>query len=160
LPLDALRQYLRWVRNTPSSDDTGEVFLLRKLAKDPTNAMIRERLVALYQSLGLSRAKHYEARCHSLDFLALVQEANLGLLLALNKIADFDPTAGASFRTWAYAWARGQIQYALWAKDASIIIPRQVLRLLGQYQVVVDYLAAKLHHDPDIVNIAQEMALP
>lgn len=160
LPLDALHTYLRWVRNAAPVDTDGEQFLLRKLAKEPTNAALRERLVTLYQPMVLGLAKRYQARCTSLDLLDLVQEGNLGLVLALNKIAAFDFTSGASFRTWVYAWVKGQILYALWAKDPSMVIPQHALRLLGHYQLVVDYLADKLQRDPDLHDIAQEMDLP
>lgn len=159
LPLDALRQYTRWVRQDSPTASQNEAFSLKLLVKDPQNEKARTSLMTAYQPMILSLAQKYAGRCEALELLDLVQEGNIGLLIALNKIQQFDATQGTDFRTWAYAWIRGQMLYAIWSTDRGVIIPRPVLRSLGHYQLVIDYLSAQGQGTPSLERIAHEMGI-
>ena len=64
-------------------------------------------------------AKQYYRQGRGYDFLDLVQEGNIGLLIAFDK---FDPERGVKFQTYGAYWIRQKIQLFVFKKYRSIEI--------------------------------------
>lgn len=169
VPLGAIEQYLRCVKLTMPLLNEEETQLLRCIqrGKDeqtnrtPNAYVLREaeqaraRLVEGYQPLLISLARRYVRHCREMELLDLVQEGNLGLLQALEK---FDGSAGSgSFRTWAFAWARGWMMLALWRYEGAIRLPLEKVQAVRQMGMANTRLLAVLGREPTIEEIAVEM---
>ncbi|MDQ4000056.1 MAG: sigma-70 family RNA polymerase sigma factor, partial [Actinomycetota bacterium] len=90
---------------------------LSKRAKQG-NKRARKRLIEKNLRLVVSVAKKY--RGMGLPFEDLIQEANVGLIKAVEK---FDPDRGFRFSTYATWWIRQAVQRAVADKGRTIRVP-------------------------------------
>ncbi len=95
---------------TLTSEELSQILERGKRAKD--------KMITANLRLVISIAKKYVN--HGLDFLDLIQEGNIGLILAVEK---FDPTAGCKFSTFAYYWIRQGMTRALSNQSRTIRLP-------------------------------------
>ena len=120
----------------------------------------RERVVRSNMRLVISIAKKYRNR--GLNFLDLIQEGNVGLIIAADK---YDYTMGNRFSTYATWWIRQAITRALANHSRTIRLPahwhgmlikiNQLKRVWEQKQQrapTVEELAAELEVPPDQIN--------
>ncbi len=130
--------------------------------------LARERLVQANTRLVISIAKRY--RGQGLDFLDLIQEGNLGLLIAVDK---YDYRLGNRFSTYATWWIRQGVTRALTNHGRSIRIPahlnssvRQIYRITQQFEQrhdrppTAEELAEMLNLPLDKVRWLQQITLP
>lgn len=130
--------------------------------------LARERLVQANTRLVISIAKRY--RGQGLDFLDLIQEGNLGLLIAVDK---YDYRLGNRFSTYATWWIRQGVTRALTNYGRSIRIPahlnssiRQIYRFTQQFEQrhdrppTAEELATVLNLPLDKVRWLQQITLP
>lgn len=80
----------------------------------------------------------------------LYQQGVVGLMKALNR---FDPTRGTAFSTYAAAMILGEMRM-LQRKTAPIHIPRTESELRRRIRQAEAHLAAKLHREPTITELA------
>jgi RNA polymerase primary sigma factor len=104
---DYLQAYLQTAWSAPSLSRAREVELATQMKQGGRVAQrARDELVIAHLKLAASLAKKYTfGGKFSLD--DLVQEANIGLLVAVDK---FEVERGFRFSTCAYHWVRSQIQ--------------------------------------------------
>ena len=155
--LGALQQFMSEVKRTPPLTAQEEEQLLLTIKSDRQNVEARDRLIAGYLPLLIGLAKRFARNCKQLDLLDLVQEGNLGLLQALEK---YDASNGeASFRTFAFSWARTVMLTAFWQYERAIRFPLHKVRAIRQMGIVNTRLLSELGREPAIAETAREMGI-
>ncbi len=169
LSLLAVDQYLREVRWIKRLSDEEVLRLLYQVYRgrcerenaSPNQwrlriaAHAREQLVESYQPLILFIARHRVFSYRSMELLDVVQEGNLGFLLALEQwtpaVKDFTP----------FAWMC--ISQAMWkslyTKDRAIAVSEQVRDELSKLSRLITKLSAALDQYPTPQEIGQEMGV-
>jgi RNA polymerase primary sigma factor len=115
-------------------------------------AAARDRLVEANQRLVMSIARRYPQ--HSLDFLDLVQEGNLGLLRAADR---FDPERGFRFGTYAAWWVRQSIGRLVAEQGSAVRIPPHVQESLHKVTRITRRLVLRTGREPTVEELAEQM---
>lgn len=115
-------------------------------------AAARDRLVEANQRLVISIARRYPQ--HSLDFLDLVQEGNLGLLRAADR---FDPDRGFRFGTYAAWWVRQSIGRLVAEQGSAVRIPPHVQESLHKVTRITRRLVLRTGREPTVEELAEQM---
>jgi RNA polymerase primary sigma factor len=177
---DSIKAYLREIGRVPLLTAVEEVELSMKieaglwaaqLLTDPTYAAMakkyapadleaitkegekaREHLVAANLRLGVNLGKRYQGR--GLDLLDLFQEANLGLIRAVEK---FDYTKGFKFSTYATWWVRQALQRAIADKGKTIRTPVHMSEVINKVTRVRGELRQELAREPTYEEIGNEL---
>ena len=155
--LSALDQYAREVKHSSPLTDEEEVQLLRRINNNDGGQQALDRLVEGYQPLMISLARRFARHCQHLELLDLVQEGCIGLLQAVQKYDSRKSTA--SFRTFAFTWARGFMLTAFWQNEDAIRLPLNKVKAIRQMVAVNTRLLSQLDREPTIAETAQEMQM-
>lgn len=117
--------------------------------------LARERLIESNLRLVVSIAKQYERL--GLPLADLIQEGSIGLATAVDR---FDYHRGFRFGTYAYWWIRQSITRAVTQQSRIIRLPVHVVGKLGSVRRAVGMLEQRLEREPEMAEIAAELALP
>jgi RNA polymerase primary sigma factor len=112
----------------------------------------RRRLIEKNLRLAVSVAKKH--RGQGLPFEDLIQEANIGLMKAVDK---FDPEKGNRFSTYATWWIRQSIQRAIGDKAREIRLPAHMNEKLRKVCKAQGELIAQLHREPTLQETAARL---
>ncbi len=163
---DPVRMYLKEIGKVPLLSANEEIELAKRMQDGDEEA--KKRLAEANLRLVVSIAKRYVGR--GMLFLDLIQEGNLGLIKAVEKL---DYTKGFKFSTYATWWIRQAITRAIADQARTIRIPvhmvetinklirikRQLLQELGR-DATPEEIALEMEMEPDkvreILKIAQE----
>jgi RNA polymerase primary sigma factor len=104
--------------------------------------------------LVISIAKRY--RNQGLPLTDLIQEGNVGLMIAIDK---FDHERGTRFSTYASWWIRQSITRAVSQKSRTIRLPLHLSGKLRRVLFTMRVLTQELGHKPSPKEIAQEVNL-
>jgi len=151
---DSIQMYLREIGKVNLLSQEEEVSLARAIEKG--DQMARQRLTEANLRLVVSIAKKYVGRSHSLSFLDLIQEGNIGLFRAVEK---FDYRRGYKFSTYATWWIRQAVTRAIADQSRTIRIPVHMVETINKYIQVVRALVQELGREPLPEEIAVEMNL-
>lgn len=110
----------------------------------------REQLIKSNTRLVVSIAKKYRER--GLSFLDLIQEGNIGLIIAVRK---FDYRMGNRFSTYATWWIRQSVSRAVANQGRTIRIPSHMHTRLSKMYKSVQALEQHLGRPPTVEEIAQ-----
>ena len=105
--------------------------------------------------LVISIAKRYMHQ--GMDFEDIIQEGNIGLLVATKK---FDPSAGCRFSTYATWWIRQSITRALSNKSRTIRLPVHVTVMLYKLRKMAKPFYQQAGRLPTQAELAQLTGIP
>lgn len=149
---DSINMYLKEIRQFPLLTAEEEKELLDKIAKGDMSA--RNKLVESNLRLVVSIAKKYQN--NGLSLMDLIQEANIGLLIAVEK---FEPERGYRFSTYASWWIKQTISRALDNKSKMIRMPAYIVEGVNKMKNAEKVLTIRLGREPTIEEVADEMTL-
>ena len=149
---DSLNMYLKEIRQFPLLSVEEERELIDRIGRGDMSA--RDRLVESNLRLVVSIAKKYQN--NGLTLMDLIQEANIGLLIALDK---FEPERGYRFSTYASWWIKQTISRALDNKSKLIRLPAYVVEGVNKMKNVERALTITLGREPTLEEVAKEMGL-
>ena len=151
--LDPIKKYLKEIGRTPLLTFDEEIALARAYEKGDMDA--KEKLTKANLRLVVSIAKKYLGR--RLSFLDLIQEGNKGLIRGVEK---YDWRRGFKFSTYATWWIRQAITRAIADQSRTIRIPVHMVDQINRFYKTQRRLAQKLGKEPEVKQIAKEMAIP
>ncbi len=149
---DSINLYLKEIRQFPLLSAEEERELLDKIAKGDMSA--KNKLVESNLRLVVSIAKKYQN--NGLSLMDLIQEANIGLLIAVDK---FEPERGYRFSTYASWWIKQTISRALDNKSKMIRMPAYVVEGVNKMKNAERALTIKLGREPSLEEVAKEMGI-
>jgi len=144
--------YLRQISSYPPLNREQEQHIFRIFERGTPREKIeaRDRFILSNQWLIISIARKFRGR--GLDFEDLVQEGNLGLIVAIEK---FDYTKGFKFSTYAIHWIRQAIRRALYQKKYTVRRPEY---LYNQVRILLrtrDGIRKFMGQEPSISELAE-----
>jgi RNA polymerase primary sigma factor len=150
--VDAVRTYLSQIGRVALLSAAQEVALAKRIEHHDMAA--KRTMIEANLRLVVSIAKRYDG-C-GLPLLDLIQEGNLGLILAVEK---FDYRRGFRFSTLAYWWIRQAITRALSDKGRTIRLPVHVIEAQNKLFATQRRLEQEGGREPTPEEIAAEMDL-
>ena len=147
---DSVGFYLWEIGKYPILSKEEEQSLFYRLKNGDNSA--REVLINNNLRLVVSIAKMYINR--GLSFLDLIQEGNIGLIIAIDK---YDVNTFNRFSTYAYYWIVLYIQRSIANKGRNIRIPVYKNDAINKYRMVVLKLETLLGRTPTVSEIANDM---
>ena len=147
---DSIQMYLREIGKVSLLTSEEEVMYAKRKEKSDLEA--KKRLVEANLRLVVSIAKKFTGR--SLSLLDLIQEGNIGLFRAVEKV---DYRKGYKFSTYATWWIRQAITRALADQSRTIRIPVHMVETINRFNQVERRLVQDLGRDPLPEEIAAEM---
>jgi RNA polymerase sigma factor (sigma-70 family) len=163
---ERLRQVQRWVARLESGQaaeverDSGlshEQFQQLRTELQPWQKSLEEAKAAIITAnlrLAVTIAKKYAN--HGLPLLDLIQEANLGLMRA---VETFDLSRGFRFSTYASWWVRQAIVRALINQGRTVRLPARVSVRVGRLKRTSEMLCMKLEREPTPQELAEAMEM-
>lgn len=150
MTIDAINQYLKEIRQFPLLNAEEERELLNRIQRGDMQA--KERLVESNLRLVVSIAKKYQN--NGLSLMDLIQEANIGLLTAIDK---FEPERGYRFSTYASWWIKQTISRALDNKSKLIRLPAYIVEGINKMKNAEKVLTIELGRTPSDEELAKYM---
>jgi RNA polymerase primary sigma factor len=151
--MEALKTYLKEIRNIPLLTPKEELELSKKVRKGDEQA--RKQMIRRNLRLVINIAKRYMHL--GIPFLDLVEEGNLGLLKAVDK---FDHRKGYRFSTYAAWWIKQSIMRSISEQGKMIRLPVYMNELIIKWKKARERLTQKLNRPPQDEEIAKKIKLP
>jgi RNA polymerase primary sigma factor len=149
---DAMNLYIQDMYGEELLSAEEEVELAKKVANGDMEA--RELFIRKNLRLVINIASEYTGK--GLPMLDLIQEGNIGLMVAVDK---FDPSLGYRFSSYATWWIRNNISRSLKNNGRNIRISFNMHNKIYIYNKTVKDLQDKLNRNPTIDEIMQESNL-
>lgn len=152
---DSAKQWWRHIRRIPLLTAEEEVSLAKRIEQGDSQAfdkMVESNL----RLVGSIARKYLRFAGSSLTLADLIQEGNLGLILAVNK---FDWRKDCKFSTSATYWIRQAIVRSIDNKAHSIRLPVHIVESIGRVNKVNAILFQELGRRPTILELSMEMGM-
>jgi RNA polymerase primary sigma factor len=150
--VESLRTYLSQAGRGALLTAVQEVALAKRIERHDMAA--KRTMIEANLRLVVSIAKRYEG-C-GLPFLDLIQEGNLGLMVAVEK---FDYRRGFRFSTLAYWWITQAIRRALSNQSRTIRLPVNIIEAQSELASVERRLAQRHRREPTPDEVATAMGM-
>ena len=147
---DPVRMYLKEIGRIKLLSPEEEQEVAKKMAEGDEAA--RQRMSEANLRLVVSIAKRYVGR--GMQLLDLIQEGNLGLMKAVEKL---DYTKGYKFSTYATWWIRQSITRAIADQARTIRIPVHMVETINRVLRTSHAMVQKLGREPTTKEIADEL---
>ena len=151
--MDAIKRYLREIKDIPLLTAKQEIELARKVKKG--DDMARQKMIRANLRLVINIAKRYSYL--GVPMMDLIEEGNLGLMKAVEK---YNPRRGYRFSTYAAWWIKQYITRAIANQGKTIRVPVYMVELLMKFKKVSEQLFVKLRRRPRTTEIARKMKMP
>lgn len=151
--MEAIKLYLREIKNTPLLTAEEEVTLANRIKKGDGRA--RHKMIRANLRLVINIAKRYSYM--GVPIMDLIEEGNLGLMKAVEK---FNPKKGYRFSTYAAWWIKQYITRAIANQGKTIRVPIYMLELLMKFKKISDVFNNKLNRKPKLSELSKKMQLP
>lgn len=156
---DVLSIYLKEINRVPLLDHDEEYQLALRAQKGDEKA--RERLINSNLRFVVAVAKKFQGQ--GLPLEDLIDEGNIGLLIALDK---FEPDKGYHFISYAVWWIRQSIMKAICEKSRAVRLPlnranelfqiqkaqKNLMHTSGSADVSIEEIAQEAGLEPELVN--------
>ena len=129
-----------------------EIALSQRIAQGDESA--RKEMIQANLRLAVKISRRYTGRGVSLA--DLIEEANLGLIRAVEK---FDAAHGCRFSTYATWWIRQSIERAIMNQSRTIRVPVHVAKEYRSVQACAAELRVSLGRDPSDEEVAKAMGI-
>ena len=139
--------YLRKIGYQPLLSAKEELSLARRVVKGCEAA--RHQMIEANLRLVVKIARHYCKR--GLPFMDLIEEGNLGLMVAVRK---YDPKRGFRFSTYATWWIRQNIERAIMNQTRTVRLPVHIIKELNVYLRLAKHLTQKNNQSPSVEELA------
>lgn len=150
---DTSKAYLRKIAHIKLLSPVEELELGKRIAKGDKDA--KRKLVQANLRLVISIAKKYIH--HKLPFTDLIQEGNLGLMIAAEK---FNYKLGYKFSTYATWWIKQTINKAISEQSYSVKIPVYVQETIAKFSKVKSEMEKIYNCQVPTNEIAKRMCIP
>ena len=150
---DIVRMYLQEISRFPLLSAEEERALAMRVETGDEEAVLAFQQANL--RLVVAVAKRYVGQ--GVPFLDLVQEGNMGLMMAIRK---YDYRLGTKFSTYATWWIRQMIQRALPKNARMIRLPVHMVEAMGKVKHIVEDKIRETGREPQLEEIAEGMKVP
>jgi len=150
--MEALKTYLKEVRNIPLLSPEEEIELSKKVRKGDEQA--RKKMIRANLRLVINIAKKYAYL--GIPLLDLIEEGNLGLMKAVDR---FNPRKGYRFSTYGAWWIRQSITRSIVEQGKIIRVPVYMNELITKWKKAKEVLSQKLKRIPSDEEIAKKLRL-
>ncbi|NLE25367.1 MAG: sigma-70 family RNA polymerase sigma factor [Clostridiaceae bacterium] len=151
--VDSVKLYLAAAGEAPLLSAEQEIDLAKKVESGDQNA--REQMIRSNLRLVVRIAKKYRYT-HSLTFLDLIQEGNLGLMTAVER---YDYRVGCRFSTFATWWIRQAINRGISDQDRTIRLPVHMGEAVRKVAQAVYQMEQKNGVVPDTNELVEALKL-
>lgn len=149
---DGLTMYFKEIKKRPLLSFDEEQELAKRIKNHDEEA--KRIFIASNLRLVVNIAKKYVSE--SLTLADLIQEGNMGLMMALEK---YECERGLKFSTYASYWIKKYILSAIKQKSRMIRLPSHVYAKVIRYHKTVSLLEDRLKRTPSLEEIAKEMSI-
>jgi len=150
--MDAIKLYLKDIKNIPLLTAEEELDLARKIKKGSKPA--RAKMIRSNLRLVINIAKRYSYL--GVPMMDLIEEGNLGLMKAVEK---YNPKRGYRFSTYAAWWIRQYITRAIANQGKTIRVPVYMVESAMRFKKLSEQLQLEMKRKPTIGEIAKKMRL-
>jgi len=154
---DPVKMYLKDIGRLPMVSMEEERSLAKKVAEG--NEAAKARLIEANLRLVISIAKRHAMRCtnkSAIQLLDLIQEGNMGLMIAVEK---FDYTKGFRFSTYATWWIIQHIKRSIANQARTIRLPVHMVETINKLGKATRLLLQELNREPTTLEVAEKMGL-
>lgn len=151
--MEALRTYLKEIRNIPLLTPAEEVSLSKRIKKGDEQA--RKQMIQSNLRLVINIAKRYMRL--GIPFLDLIEEGNLGLMKAVDK---FDHRKGFRFSTYGAWWIKQAITRSISEQGKMIRVPVYMNDIIAKWRKTKERMSQKLKRVPSDLDIAKKLKIP
>jgi RNA polymerase primary sigma factor len=148
--MDAIRTYLKDIRNIPLLTAKEEIELSKRIKKGDKAA--REKMIRSNLRLVINIAKRYFHL--GIPLVDLIEEGNMGLMKAVMK---FNPQKGYRFSTYAAWWIRQSITRSISEQGKMIRVPVYINEMMTKWKKTNERLSQELKRIPSNKEIAKRM---
>lgn len=149
---DSITMYLSEIGNIPILTKEEEIQLFRSY--EDGNLLAKQEIINRNLKLVVSIAKKYYNK--TMTLLDLIQEGNIGLMMAIDK---FEVSKGYKFSTYATWWIKQAVERAISQKSRNVRLPVHMYNKVKEYRKIFSKMENILNREPTISEMAKQLRI-